>query len=80
MGDVVFTAEWVLHTLKGPLASPASQTGELPAGNGAGPRRMVGTKKGAAPNLYFGLKDKGWSCYYWLNIFVLCRNLLTPPQ
>lgn len=31
-------------------------------------------------NLYFGLKEKGWSCYYWLNVYVLCRNLLTPPQ
>ena len=31
-------------------------------------------------NLYFGLKEKGWSRYYWLNIYVLCRNLLKPPQ
>lgn len=31
-------------------------------------------------NLYFGLKDKGWRCYYWLNIYLLCQNLLRPPQ
>lgn len=31
-------------------------------------------------NLYFGLKDKGWCCYYWLNIRSLCENLLKPPQ
>jgi len=31
-------------------------------------------------NLYFGLKEKGWSSYYWLNIFTLCRELLKPPQ
>ena len=27
-------------------------------------------------NLYFGLKDKGWRRYYWLNIQNLCFNLL----
>lgn len=31
-------------------------------------------------NLYFGLKDKGWRCYYWLNVSLLCQNLLRPPQ
>lgn len=31
-------------------------------------------------NLYFGLKEKGWRCYYWLNIQSLCQNLLRPPQ
>lgn len=31
-------------------------------------------------NLYFGLKEKGWRCYYWLNIYLLCQNLLRPPQ
>lgn len=27
-------------------------------------------------NLYFGLKEKGWKRYYWLNIALLCQNLL----
>ena len=27
-------------------------------------------------NLYFGLRDKEWRCYYWLNIKLLCENLL----
>lgn len=27
-------------------------------------------------NLYFGLKDKGWKRFYWLNIQKLCINLL----
>jgi len=27
-------------------------------------------------NLYFGLKDKGWKRYYWLDIQKLCLNLL----
>lgn len=31
-------------------------------------------------NLYFGLRDKGWRCYYWLNVHLLCQNLLRPPQ
>lgn len=31
-------------------------------------------------NLYWGLRDKGWRCYYWLNIYLLCQNLLKPPQ
>jgi uncharacterized LabA/DUF88 family protein len=31
-------------------------------------------------NLYFGLKDKGWKRYYWLNIQKLCENLLKPNQ
>lgn len=31
-------------------------------------------------NLYFGLKEKGWRCYYWLDIQSLCRKLLRPEQ
>ena len=31
-------------------------------------------------NLYFGLKSKGWSRYYWLNIQLLAQNLLKPNQ
>lgn len=31
-------------------------------------------------NLYFGLKDKGWRRYYWLDIPLLSRNLLKPEQ
>ncbi|MBM3142903.1 MAG: NYN domain-containing protein [Chloroflexi bacterium] len=31
-------------------------------------------------NLYFGLKEKGWRCYYWLNVKLLCQNLLISPQ
>lgn len=31
-------------------------------------------------NLYFGLKDKGWRCYYWLNTKSLCQKLLKPNQ
>lgn len=31
-------------------------------------------------NLYFGLKDKGWRRYYWLNVSLLARNLLKPNQ
>ena len=31
-------------------------------------------------NLYFGLKEKGWHCYYWLDIKQLCRKLLRPKQ
>jgi len=31
-------------------------------------------------NLYFGLKDKGWQRYYWLNILKLCSNLLVANQ
>jgi hypothetical protein len=31
-------------------------------------------------NLYFGLKDKGWKRYYWLNVKLLCQNLLENPQ
>jgi uncharacterized LabA/DUF88 family protein len=27
-------------------------------------------------NLYFGLKEKGWRRYYWLNIKQLCQNIL----
>jgi uncharacterized LabA/DUF88 family protein len=31
-------------------------------------------------NLYFGLKERGWKCYYWLNLWELCRLLLKPDQ
>jgi len=31
-------------------------------------------------NLYFGLKDKGWKRYYWLNLQALAQNLLKPDQ
>lgn len=31
-------------------------------------------------NLYFGLKDKGWKRYYWLNLVALSSKLLKPNQ
>ncbi|MBI2864365.1 MAG: NYN domain-containing protein [Chloroflexi bacterium] len=31
-------------------------------------------------NLYFGLQEKGWRRYLWLNIQELARNLLKPGQ
>ena len=31
-------------------------------------------------NLYFGLKDKGWKRYYWLNLVALAKCLLKPGQ
>ena len=31
-------------------------------------------------NLYYGLKEKGWKRYYWLNIRLLVENLLKPQQ
>ena len=31
-------------------------------------------------NLYFGMRQKGWSCYYWLNLWELCQNLCKPNQ
>lgn len=31
-------------------------------------------------NLYFGLKDKGWKRYYWLNLVSLAKSLLKPGQ
>jgi len=31
-------------------------------------------------NLYYGLKDKGWRRYYWLDIPLLAQNLLKPGQ
>ena len=30
-------------------------------------------------NLYFGLKDMGWRCYYWLDIKALCKKFAKPP-
>lgn len=31
-------------------------------------------------NLYFGLKSKDWRCYYWLDLYLLCQQLIKPPQ
>lgn len=31
-------------------------------------------------NLYYGLKQKGWRRYYWLNVQRLVQNLLKPDQ
>lgn len=31
-------------------------------------------------NLYFGLKDKGWKRYYWLDVVALSTSLLKPEQ
>ncbi len=31
-------------------------------------------------NLYFGIRSKGWSRYYWLNPRLLIENLLKPGQ
>jgi len=31
-------------------------------------------------NLYFGLRNKGWRCYYWLDVESLCQKLLNPRQ
>ena len=31
-------------------------------------------------NLYFGLREKGWKKYYWLDMTKLARSLLTPDQ
>ncbi|WP_019627824.1 NYN domain-containing protein [Thioalkalivibrio sp. AKL10] len=31
-------------------------------------------------NLYFGLKDKGWKRYYWLDLAALSADLLKPDQ
>lgn len=31
-------------------------------------------------NLYFGLKDKGWNRYYWLNLVELSKKFLKPDQ
>ena len=31
-------------------------------------------------NLYFGLKDKGWKRYYWLNLVTLAKCFLKPGQ
>ena len=31
-------------------------------------------------NLYFGLKEKGWACYYWLNIWQLCQCFINDPK
>jgi len=44
----------------------------------APPERVIGYVDGF--NLYFGLKEKGWRRYYWLDIGALIRNLLKPAQ
>jgi uncharacterized LabA/DUF88 family protein len=31
-------------------------------------------------NFYFGLKEKGWKRYYWLNLQKLAENLIKPGQ
>lgn len=31
-------------------------------------------------NLYFGLKNKGWRRYYWLDLVALANALLRPGQ
>lgn len=31
-------------------------------------------------NLYFGMKEKRWRRYYWLNVHLLAKNLLKPYQ
>jgi uncharacterized LabA/DUF88 family protein len=31
-------------------------------------------------NLYFGLREKGWKRFYWLNIQSIVQNLLKPNQ
>jgi len=31
-------------------------------------------------SLYHGLKDKGWNCYYWLDLKKLCQNLISANQ
>lgn len=31
-------------------------------------------------NLYFGLKQKGWKKFYWLNVSKLAQSLLKPDQ
>ncbi len=42
------------------------------------PQRVIAYVDGF--NLYFGLKDKGWQRYYWLDIQLLVSNLLKPGQ
>jgi uncharacterized LabA/DUF88 family protein len=31
-------------------------------------------------NLYFGLRERGWRRYYWIDLVALSRNLLKPGQ
>ena len=31
-------------------------------------------------NLYFGLREKGWQRYYWLDIQAMVGRLLKPTQ
>lgn len=42
------------------------------------PQRVIAYVDGF--NLYYGLKDKGWRRYYWLNIPLLAQNILKPDQ
>jgi len=31
-------------------------------------------------NLYFGMREKGWKRYYWMNIGLFGRNILPPDS
>jgi len=31
-------------------------------------------------NLYYGLRDRGWKGFYWLNVQALAQHLLKPRQ
>ena len=31
-------------------------------------------------NLYYGLREKGWRRFYWLNIQAMAQHLLKPNQ
>lgn len=42
------------------------------------PERVIAYVDGF--NLYFGLRDKGFQRYYWLNIQAMVKNLLRPYQ
>jgi uncharacterized LabA/DUF88 family protein len=42
------------------------------------PKRVLAYVDGF--NLYFGLRDKGWRKYYWLNLHALATSLLKPWQ
>ena len=42
------------------------------------PQRVIAYIDGF--NIYYGLKDKGWRRYYWLNVSLLAQNLLKPDQ
>jgi len=46
--------------------------------NAPAARRVVAYIDGF--NLYFGLRERGWRRYYWLNIKALVQSLLKPDQ